>query len=389
MFQMSGKHVYLDYAASTPLDEDAKKAMEPYLGDKFYNPSAIYSPAKQVKSGLEASRQTIAENIGVKKNELVFTAGATEANNMAVFGVAGVYPKAHFIISAIEPDSILKPAERLKEQGQEITVVRPDEQGIIKPEDVAGAIRENTVLVSIIMANNEIGTIQPINLIAKILQQVRDERRKTGNKLPLYFHTDAAQATNYLDIHPKRLGVDLMSFNGSKIYGPKQIGALFVSSGAKLSPLIYGGGQERGLRSGTENTAYIAGFAQALEKTSKLRKTESKRLALLQKYFIDCLLKSFKDAKINGSLKKRLPNNIHVTFPGVDNERLIYGLDELGVYAASGSACSEASDESSHVLSAISLSREEAESSVRFSLGRQTAEDDLDYVLSCLKSLLK
>lgn len=382
------RQVYLDYAASTPLDEDAKKAMEPYLGDNFHNPSALYGPAREVKAGLEAARQAIAGNIGIKKNEIIFTAGATEANNLAVFGVSNRHIDGNIIISAIEHDSILKPVEYLAGQGRRIDVIKPDDKGIISVEKVLSAVAEDTVLVSIIMANNEIGTVQPISKIANGLNEIKKRRKETGNKLPLIFHTDAAQAVNYLDVRPKRLGVDLMSFNGSKIYGPKQIGVLYKGSHVSISPIIFGGGQERGQRSGTENTAYIAGFAAALEKASRFRKTEAARLAKLQGYFIDSLLGGFKIAGLNGSSKKRLPNNVHMTFDGVDNERLLYELDELGVYAARGSACSEAADEPSHVLSAIGLSREQARSSVRFSFGRQTTKDDLDYVLKCLQQLL-
>ena len=382
------RQVYLDYAASTPLDEDVHRAMEPFLKDQFYNPSALYSPAREVKLKLEKARQDVAENIGVKKGEVVFTAGATEANNLAIFGIAAQHPKGHIITSAIEHDSVLKPIKYLEEQGASTSIITSDNKGLVDADKALSAVSEDTVLVSIIMANNEIGTIQPIGKIATGLDNIRKQRRATGNDLPLVFHTDAAQAVNYLDIKPKRLGVDLMSFNGSKIYGPKQIGALYINSHTKIRPLILGGGQERDLRSGTENVAYIAGFAAALEKTSQLRKTEYERLAKLQKYFIDSLLGNFKIASLNGSLKKRLPNNVHITFDSVDNERLLYELDEFGVYAARGSACSEAAEEPSHVLSAMGLSEEQASSSVRFSMGRQTSKEDIDYVLKCLKQLL-
>lgn len=382
------RHVYLDYAAATPLDVEAKKAMEPYLDDKFYNPSAIYIPAKNVKSDIEAFRQDIAGIIGVKKGEIIFTAGATEANNLAVFGVMAGYPDGHIVTTAIEHDSVLKPIEHLAGLGREVSFIKPDAMGVVSVEEVVSAIRDNTIFVSIILANNEIGTIQPVSKIADRLDEIKKQRQKKGNKFPLILHTDAAQAVNYLDAHPKRLGVDLMSFNGSKIYGPKQIGVLYANSHIKLTPIILGGGQERGLRSGTENAAYIAGFSAALKKASAIRKTESERLSKLQGYFIESLLANFKQAGINGSLKKRLPNNVHITFDGVDSERLLYELDEQGIYAASGSACSEASEDPSHVLSAIGLEKAKARSSIRFSLGRQTSKEDIDYVLECLKRIV-
>lgn len=382
------RQVYLDYAAATPLDPEAKKAMEPYLGDKFYNPSAIYLPAKNVKSDIESFRRDIAGVIGVKKGEIIFTAGATEANNLAVFGVMADYPDGHMVTTAIEHDSMLKPVEYLASLGRDVSVIKPDAKGVVSVEEVVSAVKENTVFVSIILANNEIGTIQPVSKIAVRLDELKKQRQKKGNKLPLILHTDAAQAVNYLDARPKRLGVDLMSFNGSKIYGPKQIGALYANSHIKLTPIILGGGQERGLRSGTENVAYIAGFSAALKKASAIRKTESERLSKLQEYFVESLLANFKQASINGSLKKRLPNNVHVTFEGVDNERLLYELDEQSVYAASGSACSEASEDPSHVLFATGLDDARARSSVRFSLGRQTSKEDIEYVLDRLKRIV-
>ena len=386
---MNKRQVYLDYAAATPIDPSVAKAMEPYWTEKFHNPSAIYSPAKNVKADIDGFRQGIAAAIGVKNSEIIFTAGATEANNLAVYGVIADYPKGHIITTEIEHDSVLEPIKRLASMGAKVTYLKPDEKGIISVREAVSAITEETVLVSIILANNELGTIQPVSKIADELTKLKKQRIKNGNQLPLIFHTDAAQAMNYLETYPKRLGVDLMSFNGSKIYGPKQIGALFINSGVSLSPLILGGGQERGYRSGTENTAYIAGFCAAVKTTAEIRKTEVERLRALQKYFIDRLLNSFERTILNGSVKRRLPNNVHITFEGVDNERLIYELDEMGIFAASGSACSEAADEPSHVLSAIGLSQDQAESSVRFTLGRQTTKEDLDYVIDCLKDILK
>lgn len=375
--------IYLDYAAATPLDPVVLKAMKPYFTDNFYNPSAAYLAAKSVASEVKKARESVAFWLGAKPPEIVFTAGGTEANNLAITGIMDQYPDGNVVVSAIEHESILEPAKKYNYKEVKVT-----KNGIVDVDYLETIIDDKTVLVSVMHANNEIGTIQPIKEIATFLQNIRKTRTNRGDNRPIYLHTDACQAGNYLDLHASRLGVDMMTLNGGKIYGPKQSGALYVRTGVVLSPQILGGGQERGLRSGTENVAGIVGFAKALEIAQKKRPTEAKRLTELRDDFINQLIKSFPDATINGSTKKRLPNNISVTFPGVDNERLMMQLDEAEIMCAVGSACSASNDEPSHVLKAIGLSATQAQSTLRFSLGRTTTKKDVDIVIQSLKENL-
>lgn len=375
--------VYLDYAAATPIDAVVLEAMQPYFGVQFFNPSATYSAAEQVRHDVDAARGRIAHWLGARPSEIVFTAGGTEANNLAIHGVMQQFPGGNIVVSAIEHESVLAAAHvyDCREAG-----VTPD--GVVDVDKMASLIDDNTVLVSVMYANNEVGTIQPIRQIALLLEKIRKDRRAEGNKLPLYFHTDAAQAAAYLDLHTARLGVDLMTINGGKIYGPKQTGALFVSANVQLKPQVLGGGQERGIRSGTENVAGAIGLAKALDLVQERRHEEVKRLQSLQSKFFDMIEDKFPEAVINGSRKNRLPNNIHVTFPGEDNERLIFQLDEAGILCAAGSACSASNEEPSHVLKAMGRSDEDAQSSLRFTMGRQTTEADIHQAAHLLSTIL-
>jgi cysteine desulfurase len=293
------------------------------------------------------------------------------------------FPGSKLLVSAVEHESILKPAQRY-----DTTEIPVDAFGTIDLDKLTSMIDDKTVLVSVMAANNEVGTIQPLREVAKILQLVRAERLKSNNTLPLYLHSDACQAGNYLDLHVSRLGVDLMTLNGGKIYGPKQSGALYIASHVRLLPLILGGGQERGMRSGTENVAAIMGFATALEQAQASRHEEAERLKKLQTMFFTELETAVPSMVIHGSQKHRLPNNVHITIPGQDNERLIMALDEAGIQAAAGSACSASNDEPSHVLKAIGLSDAEAQSSLRFTLGRLTAENDIRQTVQALAKLV-
>ncbi|MDB5181753.1 MAG: cysteine desulfurase, partial [Candidatus Saccharibacteria bacterium] len=354
------KQIYLDYAAATPVDPEVFEVMLPYFSEKFYNPSAVYLAAHDVSRDLSAARSAVAQCIGARPVEVTFTAGGTEANNLAIFGVLAAFPGSKIVTSSIEHDSVLEAARQ-----HDCTEAPVNERGIVDVARLEQVIDDETVLISVMYANNEIGTIQPIRNITALVSRIRSERKARGIALPLYVHTDAAQAGNYLDIHVSRLGVDLMTLNGGKIYGPKASGVLYVRSGVVVRPLVYGGGQEHGLRSGTENVAGAIGFARALELAQEKRGDETRRLQDLQQYFISELKTKISEVVINGSLKKRLPNNVHVTIPGADNERLLFALDERGILAAAGSACSASSDEASHVLYALGLSDERARSSLR------------------------
>ncbi len=378
---MSTHRVYLDHAAATPVAPEVLAAMQPFFGELFYNPSATYQAARSVARTLQDARARVAAILGSRANEVVFTAGGSEANNLAVHGAMRPLSGKNVVVSAIEHDSVLEAARRY-----DVRVVPVDKRGIVDLAALDKLIDDDTALVSIMYANNEIGTIQPIRDISQIIQRKRSERSKGG--LPLLFHTDAAQASNYLDLHVARLGVDMMTLNGGKIYGPKQSGCLFVKAGVILQPIVDGGGQEMGLRSGTENVAAAVGFAEALELAVTIRHDEVERLQGLQRRLIDGTLRAYPSARLNGTRNKRLPNNVHVTFPGIDNERLLIQLDELGIMAAAGSACSASDDEPSHVLGALGLSDEQARSSVRMTLGRTTTEQDVDYVMTVLAKLL-
>lgn len=375
--------IYLDYAAATPMDSDVQAAMEPFWSDQFYNPSATYLQARSVRESLETARRDVAECLGARSSEIIFTAGGSEANNLAVHGVMAAWPDGSVVVSAIEHESVLLAAEPY-----DLRLATVDDQARVTVEKLAQQIDDTTVLVSVMYANNEVGTIQPLRDIASRLQEMKSDRVRRGINRPLYLHTDAAQAANYLDLHVARLGVDLMTLNGGKIYGPKQSGALFIKTGVILQPLVRGGGQERGLRSGTENVAGCVGFATALKKTTGLRDSEVIRLQHLQQHFIAQLSSQLPSAQLNGSRKKRLPNNVHITIPGVDNERLLLQLEQAGILAAAGSACSASNEEPSHVLQAMGQTTDQAQSSLRFSMGRQTNEQAVDVVVAALAQLV-
>ena len=376
--------IYLDYAAATPLAEDVEAAMRPYYRDIFYNPSATYLPARQAREALETARSSVAHWLGARSTEVIFVSGGTEGNNLAIAGVLANFPNCSVTVSGIEHESVLAPARQFN-----CSVALTTEQGRVDLDDLRAKISANTVLVSVMYANNEVGTLQPLQQIAGLLQEIRTERRLQGNELPLYFHTDACQAGNYLDLHVARLGVDMMTLNGGKLYGPKQSGALYVASHVRLAPLIRGGGQERGLRSGTENVAGAIGFAAALDKAQNMRSTEAKRLSELQVNFSKMLQARIPSAVFNGSTKARLPNNLHITLPGTDNERVLVQLEQAGILAAAGSACSASDEEPSHVLRAMGLDGAAARSSLRFTMGRNTTADDIEQLVQTLEEIVK
>ncbi len=371
--------LYFDYAAATPIDPAVASAMQPYFTAKFFNPSATYLAAQQVKKDLNAARARIAGWLGAWPSEIVFTAGGTEANNLAIHGVLRQFPGSNVVASAIEHESVLQPASQHAHKKAPVTA-----DSIVDVAKLRVLIDDQTVLVSVMYANNEVGSVQPIRQLGLALQEIRRGRRQRGVELPIYLHTDACQAAAYLDLHTARLGVDLLTLNAGKIYGPKQCGALFVSRQVRLQPDVVGGGQERNLRSGTENVAGAIGLAMALDLVQTRRHEEGERLRRLQKLFIGELQKNLPEAVVNGTLKTRLPNNVHITLPGQDNERLLMALDEAGVLCAAGSACSASSDEPSHVLHAMGLSDGQARSSLRFTMGRQTDEAAVHQAVAAL-----
>lgn len=377
------KRIYLDNAAATPLDKRVLDTMLPFFGAEFYNPSALYLGARRASESLNNARSSVAKSIGARQSEIVFTAGGSESANLAIQGVSDKFPDSNIIVSSIEHDAVIKSAV-----SRGAYLAKVSKSGIVDINQLAKLISDNTVLVSVMLINNEVGTIQPIQKLANLISIIKDERRKNNVKLPLYLHTDACQAPLYVDVNVAKLGVDLMTLNGGKIHGPKQSGILYIRSGVLLDPIIMGGGQEFGIRSGTENIAFAVGFAKALELAEKGRKDRAINVSKLRDYFIEKIESTY-DAEITGSKKQRIANNVHTIFRGVDNERVLFALDDLGVDAAAGSACSAGSDEPSHVLLAMGYSGEDARSSIRFSLGEKTTKAEIDKVLLILEIALK
>lgn len=376
------RRIYMDYAAATPVDRVVVNAMQAFLSTEFYNPSSLYTPARQVRQKLETARASVAKILAAKPSEVIFTAGATESINLSITGIARAHPGSNIVISAVEHEAVA--AAAITAFGKKVRVCPVEPTGLIKVNQLARLIDDKTVLVSVMYANNEIGTIQPI---AKITQVVSSKRKQRKSKLPLYLHTDASQAPNYLDLKVNRLGVDLMSLNGGKIYGPKQTGCLYVKSGVVLEPIVVGGGQERGLRSGTENVAGFIGFAKALEIAQKKRVKESNRLIALRDRLISKLM-AIEGVELNGSAKLRLPNNINVSIKGVGGETLVHYLDHAGILAATGAACSANKETASPTLLAIGLPITLANSSLRLSLGRQTSGLDVDTAANTIAKLV-
>ncbi|MBI2426233.1 MAG: cysteine desulfurase [Candidatus Kerfeldbacteria bacterium] len=378
------KSIYLDHAAATPLDKDVLKAMMPYLAREFANPSSLYEIARNNKDVLTRARQTIADVLQCNAPEIVFTASGTEANNLALFGMARKRGKGHILVLAIEHESVIKPARQLEREGFRVTYLPVQKNGIVDVRDVECAITPDTILISVMMANNEIGTLQPVQKIGGIVKSINRNRALT-NKLLL--HTDACQAIGSVLTHVNKLGVDLLTLNGSKVYGPKGVGALYVRKGIQLEPVMYGGGQERGLRSGTENVAAIAGLAAAVKKANAKRDTESKRLAKLRDATMKRLEK-MEGVRITGDRINHLPNNIHITVENIEGEEAVLYLDKYGIQASTGSACTTTSLEPSHVLTAIGMTASEAAGSLRFTMGRGTTKKDLDALLRVLPRVI-
>lgn len=376
--------IYLDYAAATPVSERVLQAMLPYMSQDFYNPSAIYLDSQRVKKAVESARSQVAQVIGARPDEIVYTAGATESCNLAISGVLQMHPEANIVTTEIEHSAVLEPAALYDNQ-----IVGVDSKGLVNVEELKQLINDKTVLVSIIHANNEIGTVQHFDAISQAINSVRQDRKSRGVDLPILLHTDASQSANYLDINVARLGVDLMTLNGAKIYGPKQTGILYVRAGVEIKPLILGGGQEWGRRSGTENVAAVIGFSEALRLTQGMRKDESYRLSQIQHYTLSKITDVDSRIIVNGSTKHRLPNIINFSIDGLDGERLVMMLDEVGIQCATGAACSAMSDESSHVLKALGLSESEARGSIRISMGRQTTKEQMDILFNKLKHVLE
>lgn len=380
MSKKNKKKIYLDYAATTPVNAEVISAMEAFLGEKFGNPASLHQFGQEAKEALEKSRGKVANLISAKTEEIIFTSSATESNNLALKGLAQANKEkgSHIIISSVEHDCVREAANWLKEQGFEITQLPVDRQGFVDLQDLKDSLKKETILVSIIHASNEIGTIQSLEKIGALIEEESEA----------LFHSDAAQSFGKipLDVNKSKLG--LLTFSSHKIYGPKGVGGLYIREGLEIEPLLHGGGQERGLRSSTVNVAGIVGFAKAADIAQEKMEEDAKKQTALRDKLIKGILK-IPGAHLNGHPKERLPNNANFWFEGVEGEAVVIKLDLEGVAVSTGSACSSAKLEASPILLAIGLTPKQAHGSLRLSLGRDTTEDDINYVLEILPSIIK
>jgi cysteine desulfurase len=375
------RKVYMDHGAGMPLDSKVFEAMKPYFMENYGNPSSSHSSGNVARNAMESARENVARLVAAEKpQEVIFTSGGTESNNLAIKGAAYRNRKkgSHIITTAIEHISVMNICKFLQKQGFEVTYVPVDKQGVVDLEKLEDAINDKTVLISVMYANGEIGTVQPIREIGKLAQE---------NKV--IFHVDAVAAAGQVPINVKEENIDLLSLSSNDLYGPKGVGALYIKAGTKVQPIIQGGGQERGLRSGTENIPGIVGMGKAAEVAKKEMEAEGKRLTALRDKLIKGVLDKIDYSFLNGHPTKRLPGNANLRFSYIEGESLILGLDMYGVQVSSGSACTSKTLEPSHVLLAIGLAHEEAHGSLVFTLGKQNSEEDVDYVLEVLPDVVK
>ncbi|MBV8152472.1 MAG: cysteine desulfurase [Candidatus Eremiobacteraeota bacterium] len=377
------KRIYLDHAATTPVRPEAVEAMLPYFSQHGYNASSTHAEGRAARAALDDARERVARVLGCKPKEIVFTAGGTEADNLALIGVAEALRERragrHVVTTRTEHHAVLHACDFLRGQGYDITVLDVDESGRLEPSAFAAALREDTILAAVMYANNEIGTLQPIAELARLAH---------AHGAPTVFFTDAVQAPGQLPIRVDDLGVDLLAISAHKFYGPKGVGVLYVREGTPLAPIVHGGGQEHGRRSGTENVAGVVGLAAALELAEAERPAAAVRLATLRDRLEDALLERVPEIQVNGRASPRLPNNLSVSFSGLEAEPLLIALDLEGVAASAGSACAAGSLEPSHVIAALGLDPPIGGGTIRFSLGRTTTADEIDRVADIVPALV-
>jgi cysteine desulfurase len=367
--------IYLDYNATTPVDSAVLDAMLPYFAETFGNASSIHSPGQRARGAVDAARASVAALLGAKPSEIIFTSGGTESDNLALFGVvaASLEPSKHIITTTIEHHAVLNSAQALERLGVDVTYISIGREGIVDPEEIRRALRPETILISVMHANNELGTIQPIEEIGRIAAAA-----------DVLFHCDAVQSAGKIPLDVHRLGVDLLSISAHKIYGPKGVGALFVRSGTPLEPQFYGGHHERDRRPGTENVPGLVGLGKAAELARKNLMPDCARITSLRNRLEDALLAACNDARVNGSRAHRVSNTSNVSFHAAGGEALVIALDLQGVACSTGAACSSGAVGPSHVLMAIGLSPDEARSSLRFSLGRTTTAEEIDQAIAVI-----
>jgi len=373
--------IYFDNAASTAVHPDVVKEMMPYFDVEYGNPSSIHQFGRKAKNAIQKARKQVAALIGAEPGEILFTSGGTESNNTILYGISKSQgPKFvlnHIITSSIEHEAILEPCRDLEKNGVKVTYLSVDEHGIVNPNDITNSINPQTVIVSVMFANNEVGTIQPIKEISKIC-----------NKYQIPLHTDAVQAVGKIPINVEELGVDALSISSHKINGPKGVGALFIKKGLTIAPEILGGGQENGMRSGTENVASIVGFGKACEIAKERLNENISHFQTLHSSMLSKIVKEIPHVKLNGNIEKRIFNNIHLTFLGVNGEDLIIKLDEHGIAASTGSACSVHTQKASHVLKAMGFNHEQITGSLRISFGYKNTLDEVDQTVEVLKKVV-
>jgi len=375
------RRIYLDHAATTPVHPEVAEAMATYFSKDFGNPSTLYSYGREAKGALEEARAKVARLIGAKQpEEIVFTSGGTEADNFALCGIAWANQEKgnHIITTSIEHHAIINVCKFLEKRGFKVTYLPVDKNGLVDPLEVKKAITDKTILVSVMHANNEIGTVEPVEEIGEIAREKK-----------IYFHTDAVQTLGHIPIDVDRLKVDLLAMSAHKLYGPKGVGALYIRRGTKIVPFLYGGEQENKRRASTENVSGIVGFGKACLLAEKDMVEEEKRSTYLRDKLIEGILKRIKNSRLNGHPTKRLPGNVNVSVEGVEGESMLLSLDLVGVCASSGSACTSSILEPSHVLTAIGISPEIAHSSLRFTLGKDNSEEDISYVLKVLPEIVE
>ena len=408
------KKIYLDYASSTLIDAKVLQEMMPYLKKEFGNPSSTHGFGQKARAAVEKAREKVAKFLNCAPLEVIFTSGATEANNFAIQGIARKFEirnsksetntkykiqntKSHVIISQIEHESMLFPCQELERQGlAEVTYVGVDSEGIVRVEEIEKALKENTALVSIMYANSEIGTIEPIAEIGEMLRkfEIRNSKSEINPKskiqnTKILFHTDAVQAAQFLDCDVKKLGVDLLTLSGHKIYAPKGVGVLYVKEGVMCNPLLLGGGQEQGFRSGTENVASIVGMGRAIEEIQNPRTNLTNiKIRQLRDKFIKEVLRKIPESSLAGSKQKRLPNNGYFLFKGIENRALAMALDQKGIAVSTGSACSEKTQEPSHVILALGVSFEDAMSGLRVTFGKYTTVEEIEKATAVLVAVV-
>ena len=372
------QRVYLDYNATTPVEPAVLDAMLPYFSAEFGNASSIHTPGQRARAAVETAREQVAALIGAKPQEIVFTSGGTESDNHAIFGVVSSSatsssPRPHVVTTFVEHEAVLNACQALEKQGISVTYLAVDQDGLIDPQHLQEALRPETVLITIMHANNELGTIQPLEQIGSIAKEA-----------DVYFHTDAVQSAGKIPIDVNQLQLDLLSLSGHKLYAPKGIGALYIRSGTRLQQLLYGGHHQRGFRPGTESVAGIVGMGKAAEMARSSLANDAKRLSALRNELEHGLLHRIPHSRINGGSAPRIPNTTNIMFSGIEGEALVIAFDLKGLACSVGAACSSGAVEPSHVLTAIGLSQEEAKSSLRFSLGRHTTRADIDFALQVI-----